>query len=548
MHVKAEAPARGGSFAWPSLPALSWTLALVVAWLAGAALVFAQLLVAWLRLERALARATPLHEASIATAAAALAIQARTQSPRLCVLDELASPIAVRGRCIALPRWAIEMLDTEQVRAMLAHETAHLARHDPTWKLATAFWCAALWFLPLATLARRRLDEIAELACDAWAARHLGDGRSLAECLAECAQRSAGFDPQLAPAMAHRDSPLLQRIDHLIEGTPMNISISMPRAGTVAVLSLALAVAFLPGFGVSSVSAQPAVAPPPPPSTPAPPAPPLPDPPMPPPPPPPPKDGKGHHVHISADVDLLGEKHEFTSVEVGDNGHSYRAKINGKIAFTENDDDIAQLSDGGKASFGETKAGVQRRVEYASRGGKIEQNYFVGDHEQTIDADARQWIGSIIAVVVRETAIDAEARIKRIHAKGGASAVLDEVGRISSGYARGVYIKQLAAIGKLSSADVTRALGLVDGIDSDYERRNALAALAAAQPFDAAQQQLVLDQAAKIESDYERAELLVGMLPTLAGNPGLRKDWVKAASGITSDYEHRRTLSALLDK
>ncbi|MEO5559210.1 MAG: hypothetical protein ABIR10_05960, partial [Dokdonella sp.] len=308
------------------------------------------------------------------------------------------------------------------------------------------------------------------------------------------------------------------------------------RAGVVALLGLVLAALSLPGFGI-------AIAQPLPPAPPAPAA-----PPAPPAPPPPPKDGEGHHVNISADLDLFGEKVEFTSVEVSNKGHSYRAKINGKVAFTDTDNDIAQLSDGGKASFGETNGGVQRRVDYASHGGKIEQHYFVGDHEQAIDADARQWIGSIIAAVIRETAMGAQARVKRLHANGGAGTVLDEIGRISTAYARGVYVKELAAIGKLSSGDVTRALGLIEGIDSDYERRNALAALAAAQPFDAAQQQLVLDQAVKIDSDYERAELLVGMLPTLADNPALRKAWVNAASGIKSDYEHRRTLAAFLDK
>ncbi len=510
----------------------SWQRVLIAAWLAGVLLALGRLLVLWLRLAHVLARAQPLHNATISLGAAALALQARVATPRLMVLDELASPIAARGRRIVLPRWALDLLDREQLRAMLAHETAHLARRDPAWKLAIALWCAVVWFLPLATLARRRLDEIAELACDSWAAVHLGDGRSLAECLAECAERRVGgFDSHLVAAMAHRDSPLLQRIDHLIEGAPMNMTISRARAGVAAVLALALAAFVLPGFGLPTAVAQPAV----------------PSPPSPPSPPAPPAAGAGRHVHVSSDISLFGMKREFTSVEVSDNGHSYRAKISGKATFNDREDDIASLSEGGTASFGETQAGTKRRVDYSSRGGTIEQHYFVDDHEQPIDAAARTWIAGIIAVVIRETAIDAQARVQRIYAKGGAGAVLDEIARIDSGYARGIYLKQLAAIGKLTSADVTRALGLIDGIDSDYERRNTLAALATAQPFDAAQQKLVVGQAAKIHSDYERAELLVGMLPKLAPDADLRAAWLHAASGIESDYEHRRTLSALLD-
>ncbi|MEO7432516.1 MAG: M56 family metallopeptidase [Dokdonella sp.] len=550
--------------------AISWQTLLVAAWLAGALIVGVRLMLSWLRLERVLSRAMPLHDASITDAAAMLATEARTASPRLAVLDHLASPIAARGRMIALPRWAVDLLEPEQVRAMLAHETAHLARRDPAWKLLIASWCGVLWFLPPARLARKRLDEIAELACDAWAARHLGNGRSLAQCLAECAERCAGFNPELASAMAHRDSPLLQRIDHLIEGTPLNISISMPRAAIVALLSLTVASSVLPGFSVVVGTAEAAVtttapaalfataqagvvtsAAPVPPTPPVPPPPPpspsTPSAPPPTPPPPPPEPKGGSHVHITSNGGFFGLK-DYTTVEVGDDANNFSARIKGQITFNDDTSDVATLQDGGKASFAETKSGNERRIDFASHNGKIERHYFVADHEQPIDADAQTWIAGIIAIVIRETAIDAEARVKHLYASGGATAVLEEIERIRSGYARGEYIRQLAATGKLSSADMTRAIGLVDRSDTDYDRRTALSALSTLQPFDAAQQKMVLAQAQKISSDYERAELLVGMLPTLVDNPELRAAWLAAAAGISSDYEHRRVLSALLDK
>jgi hypothetical protein len=251
-------------------------------------------------------------------------------------------------------------------------------------------------------------------------------------------------------------------------------------------------------------------------------------------------------VHISSDVSIFGGEF-ITAVEVSDKQHSYSAKINGKVTFTDSEDDIASLGDGGTASFSETRLGKTQRIEIASHGGKLERRYFVDDKEQPLDAEAHKWMATLIATVIRETALDAAARVKRIRAKGGADAVLDEIARIDSGYARGVYLGFLAAGGKFTSEQMTRALGLVDGIDSDYEKRNALAALAKVQPLDAAQQKLVLMQADKINSDYERAELLVGILPQLAAAPDVRAAWLKAASGIDSDYEHRRTLAAMLD-
>ena len=251
-------------------------------------------------------------------------------------------------------------------------------------------------------------------------------------------------------------------------------------------------------------------------------------------------------MHISSDVTIDGT-HDMTVVEVNDKLHNYRAKVDGKITFNDSEDDVATLSGGGSAVFSETRLGKTQRIEIANRGGKLEHRYFVDDKEQAFDATAHQWMATLIPTVIRETAIDAEGRVARIRAKGGADAVIDEIGKIDSGYARGVYLRYLAAGGKLTAPQMTRALKLVDGIDSDYEKRNALVALASVQPLDAEQQKLVLAQADKIGSAYERAELLVGILPQLAPADDVRAAWLEAASGIDSDYEHRRALSAMLE-
>jgi len=507
---------------------LSWSRLLVAAWLAGALLAVLRVALHWLRLERLLARARDVVDSHTLADAGALAAQAHIRMPRLATLAQLASPIAARRARIVLPSWVPDRLGREQVRAMLAHEIAHLARRDPAWKLATALWCACLWFLPPTRLARRRLDEVAELACDAWAARLLGDGRALAECLAECAEHRGGFDPVLAPAMARRGSPFLHRIDHLLEGQPMNMRIAGGRAFAAALLGLVLCASVLPGF---AARAQPA--PPAPPSPPAPPAPPR-----------PPTSTAGTRIHISRDAGLSGET---TLIEVGDDAHNYSATIRGKITFNEGYDEVASLGDGGSARFVETRDGIRRQIDYRSQGGQLTQRYFVDDREQALDAAGRQWLAQIIATLVRESAIDVEGRVRRLLAKGGPDTVLDEVARIESGYARAAYLKQLVAIGgALTATQVTRALDLVDAIDSDYERRNALTAIGSSQSLDPAQQALVVGQAGKIESDFERAELLTGLLPKLAPDGQLRAAWLAAANGIGSDFEHRRTLSALL--
>ena len=513
------------AFTWPSWPAI-----VVAAWLAGVLLVLARLAVAWSRLERRLGEARPMTRPALAADAMSLAIAAGTATPRLAVSDDLGSPVAALGRRIVMPGWAFELLDRDQLAAMLAHEVAHLARRDPLWKLLAALGGALLWFLPFTALARRRLDEIAELRCDQWAASHLGDGRALAECLAECAHHHlGGIDADLVPAMAHRDSPLVERIDHLIEGRPLDTTCTFARGAFAATLALALAAFALPGFSAQAQAPVPP-SPPSPPSAPTPPAPPS---------------GETRVSRHSGG--MFGLMREATTVEINDGGERYSAKIRGKVEFNERDDDIARMDDGATASFEQTTRGTTRRIDFSSRDGAIERRYFVDGREQAIDEQGRAWVAGLVPTIVRETAINAGPRVRRMHAAGGADAVLDEIGRIRSGYSRSAHLQELYPLAKLTPAQATRVIGIIDGIDSDYEVRNALAALAAANPLDAGQQLLVLAQAGKIDSDYERAELLVDMLPRMAPGTQVRAAWLAAGAGIGSDYEHRRTLEALLE-
>ncbi len=498
-----------------------WPRLLLAGWLAGTLLALARLAFAWAGMERRLREVQPVADPAVARAAATLARAAGVAVPAIGVIDDLASPLAATRLRIVLPRWALDLLDEGALRAMLAHEVAHLARRDPAWKLATAAGCALLWWVPLARCARRRLDEIAELACDAWAARQLGDGRALARCLVECAQQleTGAAGPVLAPAMAHRDSPFMQRIDHLIGRSPMDTRIPRYRAALAGALVLAMAALAIPGF--ASAPAQPGAAQPP--------------------------AGEGVHVRVESRSGLFGRSRQSITMELAEGSHVLRSDVRGAIAFTAAEDDVASLADGATATFSETRDGTIRSVEYTGRDGKLERRYTVDGDEHAFDAQARAWLRGFIPAMIREGALDAEARVARIRARGGADAVLDEIARIQSGYARGIYLRHLAAGGTLAPAQVTRALQMVDGIDSDHERRNALAALAAAQPLDPAQQRLLLAQAMKIGSDYERTELLLAMLPRLAPDASLRTAWLAATAGIDSAYEHRRALAALLD-
>ncbi len=521
-HTFMQAPAALDAAGFATIQASSrWPRWLFASWILGALLALGRLMHGLLQLRRDLAGATPVTSAELCADLAALAARANIDTPQLLCLEALPSPIAAVGQRIVLPRWALETLDRTQLQAMLAHELGHIVRGDPAWKILTAVWRALLWFVPPAAVAQRRLDDLAELACDAFAAQHTGDGHSLARCLATCAEHHVrGYALDFAPAMAARESSLMHRIERLLEGVSMDTRSSGLLSRGIAVLVLGAAVFCLPAIGFDAANAQAALA-----------------------------DAhaakQGSSSHSSVSVHSDDDGNDTMTVSLSDASHKFSARVEGKIAFTDDDTDIVSISGAGTATLEETIGGVTRRLELAERGGKLERRYFVDRNERPLDDEGRKWTAGVVLQLVR-SGIGAEERAKRLYAKGGAPRVLDEIAQIPTDYVRGIYLRALVDLGKLTPAELDRAVKLAGDMHSDYERRQALTAVFDKQALGVAEQVTFLHQALRFDSDYERAELLIGALPKLANTPEVRQAWLDAGLKVKSDYERRRTLQAML--
>jgi beta-lactamase regulating signal transducer with metallopeptidase domain len=160
------------------------------------------------------------------------------------VVDDVASPCAVgclRPR-IVLPRRALD-LPPERLRALLAHEAAHVARRDAAWLLVERLVTLVLWFQPLHAVARRRLRECAEVLCDEAAARVTGDPLVLAESIADVARWTAAV-PAAGPALGVAGSgrALCERVARLLEPVPSREG-RVRRAGALVLAAALLATA-----------------------------------------------------------------------------------------------------------------------------------------------------------------------------------------------------------------------------------------------------------------------------------------------------------------
>ena len=172
---------------------------------------------------------------------------------RLSESERVRSPVAfgLIRKEICLPRRALAELDEEQQRAMLAHELGHLVRRDPLRLLLGRLMETVFFFQPLNRLARRRLFEVVELRCDAYAVALLGDGLSLADCLTRVAGWLSDRDQVPMAAMAQRGSPLAERVRRLVDAGPrMRDDGRGRRAAAVVVLAFPLAAVAAPGVDI----------------------------------------------------------------------------------------------------------------------------------------------------------------------------------------------------------------------------------------------------------------------------------------------------------
>ncbi|HEY4306334.1 MAG TPA: M56 family metallopeptidase [Gemmatimonadaceae bacterium] len=133
---------------------------------------------------------------------------------RISISDDLPTPVALGSAEICLPSFVAHDFDQAQRSALLAHESAHLARRDPIWFAVIDVVGALSAFQPLCRRATRAFRHNAELICDEAALRTTHDRRALIGALAALA---APYDDLAVPAARATtdDRPLVARAERI---------------------------------------------------------------------------------------------------------------------------------------------------------------------------------------------------------------------------------------------------------------------------------------------------------------------------------------------
>ena len=164
---------------------------------------------------------------------------------RLLSSDVFHEPIAfgLARWTIVLPSGIEQRLGKDELKALLAHELAHLVRGDVFWLWAGRVLCSCLAFQPLNFLARRRWQRAAEFLCDDWAVGRGGDAISLARCLTRIAEWRL-VERECAAGLSAGGSKggIVMRVERLVRATGQtDIWTSPSRRGLLQVAAVVAA-------------------------------------------------------------------------------------------------------------------------------------------------------------------------------------------------------------------------------------------------------------------------------------------------------------------
>lgn len=572
------APAQSGT----PIPLGAWLIAL---WIAGVFLVLAATMLSLLRAHRLRRGAQPLRDGGPLLEAAERAARTLGLRRRVTVLGSAGPAMPMTWGAfrpiILLPTHAAHW-SPSRLRAVLLHEMAHVKRHDYATQLAARLTCALYWFHPLVWVAARRLRIERELACDDLVLRAGSRASEYAGHLLDIARtlRVRALAGAATVAMA-RPSQLTGRLLAVLDERRARAALTRRTTGVSAVVAACLIfpLAGLTAFGRAAQHAPPAV--------------------------PPAKAAGTAPAHrpsptparVAADptCDWSARGHsnsssynvndDQTRVTIKSDDCRLTVEAEGKIAFTDDDADIASISNGGYFDLEERGPNRERRrLLVQSSGGRLQRTWQVNGTDTPYGADAKAWLARVLPAVFRRTGLNAEARAKRILDKGGMDALLTEIRAIPSDYVARRYfaiglaqphldaptvkriVQQagdqlhsdyelatlLVSVAKHQPVDETVREAYVEAaghIGSDYERRRALSAVLArtdnlSTPLAAA----MLKQAKTIGSDYELASLLIQLVKAHPIDETLTPAFVDATEGLQSDYELHRVYSAVLQK
>jgi hypothetical protein len=229
-----------------------------------------------------------------------------------------------------------------------------------------------------------------------------------------------------------------------------------------------------------------------------------------------------------------------------DDSHRFDVRLRGAVTFTDDLTDVQSLSDGGYLSLRDWSTVVPHTIEITSSKGTITRTYFVAGLKRPWDEEAKRFLATQLPIMVRQSGIGAESRVKSIFERGGVNGVFEEIDRLGGDYARRLYLVALIDVARFDAASVPPLLQRVgDRMKSDYDRRQVLEHVASKVPLDRQAAAAYVQAMATMTSDYDQREALAALAK--GNGPAVDGDTLAPAlAHMKSSYDKRCVLEQIV--
>jgi len=237
-----------------------------------------------------------------------------------------------------------------------------------------------------------------------------------------------------------------------------------------------------------------------------------------------------------------------SKIHITNNGKDFKIEYEGDITLSDDDKDIVAISRGGFIEIERSSFGNRRRIVIESdRSGNLIKKYYEGRKEKEFIPDGKKWLAEVMQEIVRTTTIGAESRVNRFYGKGGANAVLAEIGRIESDYVNSKYFELLLEKNLNDSELVNTIKTAGKEIDSDHYlssilKSNQKAFLSNSQTISA-----YLDAAKSLNSDHYMTSVLKQVINDKSINDDQMESLLELSKSVNSDHYVTQILTEVMD-